>query len=91
LRLEGAGRRIAAMTPKQGPIQVVVEIEAAAEPIRGAVRTDGRERPFDGWMQLTAAHEDARITGAGGRADERAPASPSGEASDQLPVRSAER
>jgi hypothetical protein len=42
-------------------IQVTVELEAASEPIRGAVRTDAGSRPFDGWMELTAAIEDARI------------------------------
>lgn len=42
------------------PIEVVVELEAASEPIRGAVRTESGRRLFEGWMELTAALEDAR-------------------------------
>lgn len=42
-------------------IRVVLdELEAASEPIRGSVLAEKGERSFSGWMQLTAALEDAR-------------------------------
>jgi hypothetical protein len=53
---------------KRDRIEVRVELEAGGEPIRGAVRADGRIRPFHGWMQLTAALEDARAAASDGRA-----------------------
>ena len=48
------------MTAKGAPIRVIVELEAASEPIRGSVRTETGERDFNGWIELTAALEDAR-------------------------------
>ena len=51
-------------------IQVVVELETASEPIRGAVRTMAAHRPFEGWMELTAALEDARTASQDGHASD---------------------
>jgi len=44
-------------------IEVILALQVGGERIRGAVRTDGRALPFDGWMQLAAALEDARLAG----------------------------
>jgi hypothetical protein len=53
------------MTASRELIRVIVELEPASEPIRGSVRTDETgERGFDGWIQLTAALEDARAASA---------------------------
>jgi hypothetical protein len=41
-------------------IRVVVELEATAEPIRGAVESEAGRRPFEGWIELAAALEGAR-------------------------------
>jgi hypothetical protein len=48
------------MPAKADVIRVVVEFDAESEPIQGSVLADHGERPFSGWMQLTAALEHAR-------------------------------
>ncbi len=54
-------------------IQVVVELEAASDPIRGSVRSDAGVWPFDGWMELTAALEDVRLATRDGPTRSRTP------------------
>ncbi|MGH2956523.1 MAG: hypothetical protein ACRDL6_05965 [Solirubrobacterales bacterium] len=66
------------MATRHELIQVTVELEAASEPIRGAVRTEAGSRPFAGWMELTAAIEDARIATGGADAAQPAAVDPEG-------------
>lgn len=49
-------------------IQVVVELDAMGDPIRGSVRSEAGVRAFDGWMELTAALEDVRLAARDGLA-----------------------
>jgi hypothetical protein len=41
------------------PLRMTLELELDSDPIRGVLEDGHRSRPFDGWLALTQALEDA--------------------------------